>query len=96
MEKGRPLSRANANIWRDALANWLIHPHIVRTMKTVIKTDVPASDFVALKNTCTNGIISGLARISSMFPMQKQNVTSIAKPRVPLIAADHIIARGKT
>ena len=96
LENGRPSSLAKANICLDALATWLITPHIVKMIKMTIKTDVPASDFVALKNTCTNGMISGFARMSSMLPRQKQNVTSMAKPRVPLSTAVHIIARGST
>lgn len=59
-------------------------------------TEVPTFELVAMKKVCTKGITSGLERMSSTFPMQKQNVTSMTKPRVPLRRQVQTIARGST
>lgn len=74
----------------------VIHPHIVRMIRIPVMIEVPTCEFVAMKKTWTKGIMSGFERIVSTSPRQKQNVTSMPKPRVPLRIAVHIIARGKT
>ena len=45
---GNPLSRAKANIWRDAVATLLIAEHSVRSVMMQVMTVAPALDPVAL------------------------------------------------
>ena len=59
-------------------------------------TEVPTFELVAMKKVCTKGITSGFERMVPTSPRQKQKVTSMTKPRVPLIRHVQIIARGST
>lgn len=45
---GNPLSRAKANIWRDAVATLLMAEHSVRSVMMQVMTVAPALDPVAL------------------------------------------------
>ena len=57
-------------------------------------TEVPTLEFVAMRKVWTNGMTSGLARMVSTSPKQKQKVTNITNPILPLITTVDIIARG--
>lgn len=72
----------------------MIQPQTVKIMRIAVMTDVPAFEFVAMRKVWTNGMTSGLERIMSTLPRQKQNVTSITKPREPLMITVYSIARG--
>ena len=93
LENGRPESRAKANIWRDAVATFVMQPHAVNTMVIVVKAVAPAGDFVAIRNVWTNGITLGSERMVLTSPMQKQKLISITNPREPLMTIVHIMAR---
>ena len=72
----------------------VMQPQVVRIMVIPVIADVPAGDLVAIRNDWTNGMTFGFDRMVPTSPKQKQNVTSIAKPRSPLMMMVHIIARG--
>ena len=63
-------------------------------IRIAVMTEVPTLDLVAMRKVWTNGMTSGLERMVSTSPRQKQNVTNITKPREPLMTTVHIIARG--
>lgn len=47
-EKGRPLSRAKAHIWREVAAMTVIVPTMDRMMRTVVRMTVALKDPVEL------------------------------------------------
>lgn len=41
VENGSPLSRAKANICRDAVATFVMQPHVVKVMRMAVMAEVP-------------------------------------------------------
>ena len=69
-EKGMPLSRAKANISREAVATLETVPHMVMMIKITVINEAPAWLWVLLKKTWMNGKPVGDFRTSWTSPMQ--------------------------
>lgn len=97
LENGKPLSRAKAKSCRDAVAMLVIQQNDDKTTRIEVITVAPPVDCVAFSKTWMNGNPFMATRDScrcEMSPRQKQNATSMAKPRVPLKIPVAIMALG--
>lgn len=65
-------------------------------MMMEVITVAPARLCVALKKTCMKGSLVGLAKISSMSPMQKMKVAPMARAMIPFGRTDQMSALGIT
>lgn len=91
---GIPLSLANAQVRRDEEARNPNEAQIVRAITMALITDVPAWDFVALKNTSMKSYPVALSRAASRSPTQKRKARTMAKPRVPFSMIVAIMHQG--
>lgn len=79
---GRPLSRAKAHNILEAAARTAVEQKMVKNnINDVIPVAPPLP--VAWAKISMNGNLVGVARASSIFPMQNRTARSIANPRVP-------------
>lgn len=95
-EKGKPLSRANDQIMRDAVAR---NPMVVLKARATRMADMPVlppTEPVACMKISIKGkpMVFWAASASSGLPMQKMTAISIPKPREPLMMMLRMMDRG--
>ena len=95
-ENGSPLSRAKAQVCRDAEAKKPNEAHVTRAMRIAVMTEKPACDLVAPKKTSTKSYPVALIRSVGRSPRVKENAMQIANPRVPFNRTVHTMAHGIT
>ena len=95
-ENGNPLSRAKAQVCRDADAKKPNEAQTTSAMRMAVITEAPACEFVASKNTWMKLNPVGLLRSVSMSPKVKEKAMVMANPRDPFNKIVPIIAQGTT
>lgn len=95
-ENGNPLSRAKAQVCRDAAARKPKEAQTTRAMRMAVRTEEPACEVVAVKKTWMKSKPVGLVRSACRSPRVKQKAMLMAKPREPLSRIVNIMAQGTT
>lgn len=96
-ENGSPLSRANAQVWRDAAARKPKDAQTTSAMRMAVSTEEPAwEESVAVKKTWMKSKPVGLVRSVDKSPRVKQKAMLMARPRVPFSRMVEIMAQGTT
>lgn len=88
------MSFASAQVRRDEEARNPNEAQIVSAITMAVITDVPAWDFVALKNTSMKSYPVALSRAASRSPTQKRKARTMAKPRTPFSMMVAIMHQG--
>lgn len=95
-QPGRPRSRANDHIIREAEAMKPTFAHIASVTTILPMVAAPPIDPVACRKISMNGKPVGEASAASISPRQNRTAMIIPKPREPLITNVSMIDRGAT
>jgi len=94
--KGTPLSLANAQSRREAVAIVALEPAATRKRIKLDITVAPVLLFVAWAKISMKGYPVGVFRAASIFPRQNRSAIKSASPKMPLIIMVATIAQGTT
>ena len=93
-ENGNPLSRAKAQVCREAEAKKPNEAQTTSAMRMAVITEAPTWEFVASKNTWMKVKPVALFRSASMSPKVKEKAMVMANPKDPFSKIVPIIAQG--